>query len=109
MNFTEEHIPVMEQHRHHWTGLRDVQVMRNLDRPVIDSLQKIYNEAVGPQRFTPWCSECVADLVRLLYTQFEKWEGQQQKAEDGTKPPAEEGNDGKGTRGRKPKNKPNGN
>lgn len=75
MSFTPEHIEILERHREHWDTLTQAGYIRNLDEPVKKQLQQVYWEAVGPQRFTLWCGDCVADLVRQLYTQYEQWEG----------------------------------
>lgn len=72
MSFTQAHKKVLEKHRHYWDSLRTVGFMRNLDKPVFDELQQVHNEAIAVQHFTHWCGECVADMVRILYTQFDK-------------------------------------
>lgn len=79
MSFTAEHIPVLEKHQHHWHGLRDIGVMVNLDGDTITDLQRVFNEAVGPQQFTRWCKDCIADLVRLVYQHFDAWKQEQQQ------------------------------
>ena len=71
MSFTPEHIEILEKHREHWDTLTGAGYMRNLDNPVKQELQRVFNEAVGPQRFTLWCNDCVVDMVRLLYTNYE--------------------------------------
>lgn len=102
MSFTKEHIPVLERHQHHWEGLRDINVMVNLDGGVITDLQRIYNEAVGPHQFTRWCADCIADLVRQLYTNYDEWKQQQPQEET---PAALNDTNNTGTkRGRKSKN-----
>lgn len=112
MNFKEEHLPILEKHQHHWDGLRNVGVMRNLDAPVKQELQAVYNEAVGPERFTPWCGDCMCEMVRLLYTSFEKWKQTQQAT--GETPSPDPGAAGqpekeKGKRGRPSKTETDGN
>ncbi|TWF38841.1 hypothetical protein FHW36_10664 [Chitinophaga polysaccharea] len=72
MSFTPEHIEILEKHREHWLTLTTAGYMRNLDEPVKRELQRVFNEAVGPQRFTLWCNDCVVDLVRLLYTNYDQ-------------------------------------
>jgi hypothetical protein len=77
MKFTEEHIEVIERHKGHWETLRTAGFMRNVDRPVFDELQNVHNEVLGPVQYTHWCPSCVADLVRILYTNYEKWQSTQ--------------------------------
>jgi hypothetical protein len=74
MSFTKEHIAILEKHAHHHNTLKTSGYMRFLDRIVFDALQLVYNEAIGPQRFTQWCGECVADLVRHLYAAYYAWQ-----------------------------------
>ncbi|WP_212005762.1 hypothetical protein [Chitinophaga sp. HK235] len=70
MSFTEEHIEYLDQHRGHYDTLVTAGYMKNLDEPVKRRMQEIYWEAVGSTRFTLWCNDCVADMVRQLYTQL---------------------------------------
>ena len=78
MKFTEEHVEVLERYKEHWETLRTAGFMRNVDRPVFDDLQNVHNEALGPVQYTHWCPSCVADLVRILYTNYEKWQANQE-------------------------------
>lgn len=71
MNFTQEHQAILELHREHWDTLQTAGYMRNIDRPVFDKLQRVFNEAIAPTKFTHWCGACVAEMVRLLYMNFD--------------------------------------
>lgn len=73
MNFTVEHIKVLEKHKEHWHSLQSVGFMRNIDKPVFDALQKVHNEAIQEVHYSRWCGECVADMVRNTYTQYDKF------------------------------------
>lgn len=106
MNFKEEHIPILEQHKHHWIGLRDIGIMRNLDAPIVKSLQQVFNESIGPQKFSTWCPDCITEMVRLLYINFERWqEAQALLVSEVTIP---EGGGTSGKKGRKKKNEEDG-
>lgn len=72
MSFTEQHKIILEKHKHHWDSLKQVGFMRNLDKPVFDELQQVHNEALSVQHFSSWCGECVADMIRTIYTQYDK-------------------------------------
>lgn len=74
MSFTPQHADILNQHREHYDTLRTSGYIRNLDDPLKKSLQLIYNEAVGPERFTRWCGDCVADMVQRLYRAFDEWQ-----------------------------------
>ncbi|HWV64367.1 hypothetical protein [Chitinophaga sp.] len=73
MNFTTEHIEVLERHKEHWDSLRTVQFMRNLDKKTFDDIQKVHNEAIAEVHFSSWCGDCVAEMVRITYTQYDKF------------------------------------
>jgi len=70
--FTEEHKVILDKHRHHYNSLTQLGFMRNIDKPVFDELQQVHNEAIGVQHFTHWCGECVADMVRIIYLNYDK-------------------------------------
>lgn len=74
MNFTEQHIEVLERHKHYWESLKVAGFMRNLDKPVFDELQDVHNGALSVTHYSHWCGECVADMVRLIYVNYEKWQ-----------------------------------
>lgn len=83
MNFTEEHSAILEKNMENWNTLSTSGFMRNLDRPVFNALQKVYNEAVGPERFTHWCGACVSEMVQRLYSQYIVWKlGQSSPIDD---------------------------
>lgn len=77
MNLTEQHIEILERHKHYWDSLNVAGFMRNLDRSVFDELQTVHNEALTITHFSAWCGECVADMVRIIYVNYEKWKEQQ--------------------------------
>ncbi len=77
MNFTPEHIEVLEKHKEHWTSLKEAGFMRNIDRPVFDALQKVHNEAIAIVHFTHWCGECVAEMVKIIYGHYERYQDAQ--------------------------------
>ncbi|WP_343668710.1 hypothetical protein [Chitinophaga sp.] len=73
MKFTVEHIKVLEQHKGHWESLTEVGFMRNIDKPVFDALQRVHNEAISEVHYSRWCGECVSEMVRIIYTQYDKY------------------------------------
>jgi hypothetical protein len=89
--FTEQHKEILSNHRHHYDSLTQVGFMRNIDKPVFDELQKVHNEAIGVAHYTHWCGECVADMVRIIYVNYDK----QLQAETSTTSPAKERRNGK--------------
>jgi hypothetical protein len=70
--FTEIHKEILDRHRHLYDSLTQLGFMRNIDKPVFDELQQVHNEAIGIAHFTSWCGECVADMVRLIYVNYDK-------------------------------------
>lgn len=71
MTFNSEQVAILEKHRHHWESLQKLGFTKNLDKTIFEDLQGIYNDVIGKQHFSPWCSACVAELIRMLYTVFE--------------------------------------
>ena len=68
----------LEANRHHWITLRDAFYVRHLDGNTRSEMQRIMGEEFRPGYTADlWCSVCVADMVRALYQQFEKWEAKQ--------------------------------
>jgi hypothetical protein len=70
--FTEEHKEVLAKHRHLYESLTTLGFMRNVDKPVFDELQKVHNEAIGIVHWSSWCGECVAEMVRIVYVNYDK-------------------------------------
>jgi thiol-disulfide isomerase/thioredoxin len=70
--FTEDHKEVLAKHRHHYNSLTTLGFMRNVDKPVFDELQKVHNEAIGVVHWSSWCGECVAEMVRIIYVNYDK-------------------------------------
>lgn len=73
IGFTSEHEAILKEHAFLYESLNTAGFMRNIDPPVFQALQKIYNEAVQVEHFTHWCSACVAEMVGRLYQEYYKW------------------------------------
>lgn len=70
----------LEANRTHWITLRDAFFIRHLDGHTRSEMQRIMGEEFRPGYVTDlWCQTCVADMVRALYQEFEKWEAAQPK------------------------------
>lgn len=68
----------LEANRHHWITLRDAFYVRHLDGNTRSDMQRIMGEEFRPGYTSDlWCGVCVADMVRALYQEFEKWEAAQ--------------------------------
>lgn len=68
----------LEANRHHWITLRDAFYVRHLDGNTRSEMQRIMGEEFRPGYTSDlWCPTCVADMVRAVYQEFEKWEHQQ--------------------------------
>lgn len=65
----------LEANRTHWITLRDAFYIRHLDGNTRSEMQRIMGEEFRPGYTSDlWCGVCVADMVRALYQEFEKWE-----------------------------------
>ncbi|MBV7534065.1 hypothetical protein [Chitinophaga sp. sic0106] len=91
MNFTEDHIKILEQHKGHWITLRDAGFIQNLDRTVFDQLQQVHNEAIGVEHFSHWCGSCVAEMVGKVYKAYDRYLAKQ-ATDKPAKPPKPSGN-----------------
>jgi len=64
----------IEKHRNHWITLRDAFYLRSLDGGTRSEMQRILGEEFAPGYNTDlWCGPCVTDMVKLLYTNYERW------------------------------------
>lgn len=71
----------LEANRTHWITLRDAFYLRGLDGNTRSAMQRIMGEEFRPGYTSDlWCPTCVADMVRALYQEFEKWEARQTPA-----------------------------
>jgi hypothetical protein len=71
--FTAEHEVVLKEHAFLYESLTTAGFIRNIDPPVFQSLQKVYNEAIHVEHFSSWCNACVAEMVGRLYTVYNQW------------------------------------
>lgn len=74
--FTPEHIEILKKYQHHGETALKLGYIANLDKPVFDDLQQVYNEAINETRFDAWCNGCVFDMVRFLYARLEEQQAQ---------------------------------
>lgn len=80
---TKEHIRFLEQNRHHWTAWEKAQIFNQLDSSVRNGMLNIYREYWdGGYIANLWCSPCVVDLMKKLYTNYDKYLQQQKVAQE---------------------------
>lgn len=68
----------LEANFHHWVTLRDAFYLRGLNAMERDGMLQVMREEFSPNYSTDLtCPACVADMVRLLYTLYERWKAEQ--------------------------------
>lgn len=68
----------LDKHYHHWVTLRDAQYLRGLNIHEREDMVRVLREEFWPgYTYDEWCSSCVADMVRTLYTRYDKWLSEQ--------------------------------
>lgn len=61
-----------------WRTLRDAQYMRGMNyREKADMLRILREEFWPGYTYDEWCSSCVVDMVKALYTRYDKWLSEQ--------------------------------
>lgn len=68
----------LDKHYHHWRTLRDAQYLRGLNIHEREDMVRVLREEFWPgYTYDGWCGSCVADMVRTLYTRYDKWLSEQ--------------------------------
>jgi hypothetical protein len=69
-----ENIKTLNAYRHHWEAWRDLQMFNQLDYSVREALLRVIREEFDPGYLTNlWCSPCVVGMLKLAYTQYDKY------------------------------------
>lgn len=66
-----ESINILEKHRAHWLTLRDAGYIKQIEYKDKKELQDVFLTEIGKEHFNLWCGECVAIMIRRLYTTYE--------------------------------------
>jgi hypothetical protein len=70
----EESKSFLETNMHHWEAWRDLQIFNQLDYGVRDGFLKVIRDEFNPGYLANlWCSPCVVDMMRYVYTQYDKY------------------------------------
>lgn len=73
MNFTKEHIRILEKNRPYYDGLVRNGTVRNMSSVIVDEFQKVYKEAIGNKKFAVWCDACIVELMKLVYINYDNF------------------------------------
>ncbi|ASZ14521.1 hypothetical protein KTO58_01200 [Chitinophaga pendula] len=73
MKFTDEHIALLDEYMPIWVRLRDAHYVRNMEGRILETLQRIHNEALHVHFYNLWCNSCVAEMIRILYVNYEQF------------------------------------
>jgi hypothetical protein len=79
---TPSNITTLEKHYHHWITLRDGQYLRGLNIHEREDMLRVLREEFWPgYTYDEWCGSCVADMVKEVYSRYDKWKAEQPKEE----------------------------
>jgi hypothetical protein len=74
----QHNITTLEKHYHHWITLRDGQYLRGLNIHEREDMLRVLREEFWPgYTYDEWCGSCVADMVKEVYSRYDKWKGEQ--------------------------------
>jgi hypothetical protein len=71
--FTAEHHQALIPHKHFWDHYKKDSTMSNITYPIKVELNNVFKELTGGSE-NLYCNDCVATMIKFLYTQFEKYE-----------------------------------
>lgn len=70
----KENIEFLEANRHHYNTLVNAGYVQHLDQATRQRMLDIIHEEFNPGYIgTLWCPPCVADMIKYVYVQYEKW------------------------------------
>ena len=73
-----ENISFLEANYHHWITLRDAFYLRGLNGQEREGMQRVMAEEFQPGYTCDlWCPSCCMDMVKALYTRYDKWKSKQ--------------------------------
>lgn len=76
---TCESIAFLNANRYHYDYLKATDSLKQIDHQTRDGiLQVIRREWDAGYITSPWCGECVMNMVRFAYVQYDKWIAEQQ-------------------------------
>lgn len=70
----QENVEFLDANRHHYTTLVNAGYVQHLDQATRQRMLDIIHEEFNPGYIgTLWCPPCVADMIKYVYVQYEKW------------------------------------
>lgn len=73
----------LDTNRHHYDMLVKAQIVNHLDHVTRENLLRIIHEEFAPTYMGQlWCPACVADMLKFVYVQYDKWIAAQPKEEN---------------------------
>jgi hypothetical protein len=77
---TPEDKQFLEDNRHHHDTWMKAQVIQNLDMGVKQRMQDIINKYwIGGYQAVLWCNDCVVEMLKTCYREYDKWLVEQDK------------------------------
>lgn len=67
-------IAILEKHRHHWERFKLSQAISGMGMDVKGEVLDVIKKEWSPGYSTTlWCGDCVADMLKYAYTQYDKY------------------------------------
>lgn len=64
----------LDLHRHHYDLLIRAQYVKHLDGATREGLLQVARKEFDPGYIADlWCSDCVANMLRYIYGQYDQW------------------------------------
>jgi hypothetical protein len=71
---TSESICFLDANRHHYDLLIKAGYVKQLDGATIQGLLAVVRKEWSPgYLINSWCGECVMNMIKFAYTQYDKW------------------------------------
>ena len=70
----DENKAFLDTNRYYYDWLVKVQTLKQLDGATRSGLLRVIHEEFSPDYLTDlWCGNCVAEMIRYCYIQYDKW------------------------------------
>lgn len=64
----------LDENRHHYNLLVNAGFVKQLDHNTRETMLRIIHEEFAPDYLgQTWCPQCVADMLKFVYVQYDKW------------------------------------
>jgi predicted transcriptional regulator len=86
MNFTKEHIRILEKNKHYFESLQQSGTLTKISSVIVDEFKTVYKEAISEIKVNVYCSACIVELIELVYINYEKYLQDERKIKTTARP-----------------------